>query len=149
MRNFSLNREQGFTILEVVFAVSILAIGIMGYTALKVSNRYSLFYAKNLSQAVRLTGAQLEGLLLSGYDSDEMDGITNGGVYDLLASSYDLTNAVDQAEYSRHFTAGDFTADEVNWTVKEQCPSELTKLVSFTTVWGSKSLTIAQVQVRP
>ena len=149
MRNFSLQRERGFTILEVVFAVSILAIGIMGYTILKTSNRYSIFYAKKLSQAVQLTGAQLEDLLMYGYYSDEMDAVTNGGLYTLQASDYDLTNAVDRAEYARHFMAGDFIADQVEWRVREQCPSELTKLVNFTTTWGSKSLTVAQVQVRP
>lgn len=149
MRSLALSRERGFTLLEVVFAVSILAIGIMGYAILKTSNRFSMFSAKNLTQAVQLTASRMEGLLLEGYHADDLDPVTNGGVYTFNANTYDLTNAVDRAEYSRLFMSGDFTADQVTWTVRDHCPSELTKLVTVTTVWGSRNLTIPQVQVRP
>lgn len=142
MRNFSLNRNEGFTILEVVFAVSILAIGIMGYTALKTASRYSMVYSKNLNQAILLTGTKLEELLMRGYYADEMDAVTNGGVHDFTSADY-------IGEYGYALQSGDFAADGVHWTVREKCPSELTKLVDYTIRWGSKNLTIAQVQVRP
>ena len=70
MHSLLTNREKGFTILEVVFAVSILAIGLMGYTALKISNKYSWFFAKNMSQAVQLTDTNLEALRMAGYRDD-------------------------------------------------------------------------------
>ena len=140
MNSLVLGREKGFTILEVVFAVSILAIGLLGYTSLKTSNMYSWFISKNLSLAVQLTGSNLEEMWMAGYNDV---GWLSGG---------DHTNVDTNAnDVTPDLTAGDFTASEITWTVKDKCPSELTKLVTYTTAWsdGHNSVTITQVQVRP
>jgi len=136
-----LSREKGFTLLEVVFAVGILAIGIMGYTSLKISNKFSWVFAKNLSQAVLLTGANLEGLWMVGY-------------HDVGWMSAGNHTGADKNDNNNTPTvkAGDFSANDVTWTVRERCPSELTKLVTYTTDWnvgGPKNVIITQVQVRP
>lgn len=140
MRNLLVNRQGGFTLLEVVFAVGILAIGMLGYTSLKVSNRYSWFFAKNLSQAVQLASANLEGLLMAGYNDAR-----------LLSDGAHSSANPDTYYVAPPLTAGDFTASGLKWTVREGCPSELTKLVNYTTEWsgGDNELEIIQVQVRP
>jgi prepilin-type N-terminal cleavage/methylation domain-containing protein len=140
MNSLLLGREKGFTILEVVFAVSILAIGIMGYTALKTSNMYSWFFSKNMSQAVQLTGSNLEWMLMAGYN--DAGWLSDG----------DHTEAdVNASGDTPPVTAGDFDASGVDWTVRDKCPTELTKMVNYTTKWsnGNNSVTITQVQVRP
>lgn len=145
MRATFSSHEKGFTILEVVFAVSILAIGIMGYTSLKVSTKFSWVFAKNLSQALQLTGANLEGLLMAGYNDEGW-----------MSPTPDLNAPHTEAEPNGSgavpaTASGDFIASGLEWTVKDKCPSQLTKLVSYTTLWAgdNKSLTLPQVQVRP
>lgn len=131
--------ERGFTLLEVVFAVGILAIGMMGYTALKVSNRFSWVFAKNLTQALQLTGANLEGLRMAGYNDAGW----------MTAGTHSAFSANDEGGLPT-LTAGDFTASGVAWTVRQGCPSGLTKMVTYTTSWnsgGNKNLTLTQVQV--
>lgn len=145
MRATFSSHERGFTILEVVFAVSILAIGILGYTSLKVSTQYSWVFAKNLSQALQLTGANLEGLLMAGYNDEGW-----------MSPTPDLNVPHTEADPNGNgdvFTvaSGDFISSGLEWTVKDKCPSQLTKLVTYTTFWSrdNKSLALPQVQVRP
>ncbi len=140
MNSLLLGREKGFTILEVVFAVSILAIGLLGYTSLKISNRYSWFFSKNMSQAVQLTGSNLEGMLMAGYNDD---GWLTAGAHTQADTNADLVAPT--------LIAGDFEASGVDWTVRDKCPSELTKMITYSTKWsdGKNSVTITQVQVRP
>ncbi len=152
MRKHLLAQEKGFTLLEVVFAVGILAIGMMGYTALKISNRYSWVFAKDLSQAVQLTGANLEGLWVAGFHDI---GWMSSGDHSVIVNpdgSHALNNALNVADQEPPVSAGDFTATSVDWTVRVGCPSELTKMVNYTTNWsvaGAKSMAVTQVQVRP
>jgi prepilin-type N-terminal cleavage/methylation domain-containing protein len=140
MNDKVLGSERGFTILEVVFAVSILAIGIMGYTALKTSNMYSWFFSKNMSQAVQLTGSNLEWMMMAGYNDDGW----------LTAGNHTQADANASGE-TASLSAGDFTASGIKWTVRDKCPSELAKMVDYTTEWsnGNNNVTITQVQVRP
>lgn len=154
MRKTILSGEQGFTLLEAVFAVGILAIGMMGYTSLKVSNQYSWVFARDLSQAVQLTGANLEALWMAGYHDT---GWMSDGEHSVTRNP-DGTLAVENAatgpdsDIVPTLAAGDFSADGVSWIVRERCPSELTKLVTYTTDWnvgGPKSMNVTQVQVRP
>lgn len=173
MSNLLLHREKGFTLLEVVFAVGILAIGILGYTSLKISNRYSWVFAKNMSQAIQLSTASMEGLLLAGYrdegwlgDGDHsvkvnadgtltvVNGVNDAGQVPLVSTkNLDLAadGTLDLSDKTRGIMKGSgaFTASEVKWTVKEGCPSEKSKLITYTTEWndGRNALTITQVQV--
>lgn len=173
MSSLLLHREKGFTLLEVVFAVGILAIGIMGYTSLKISNRFSWIFAKNMSQAVQLSAASLEGFLLAGYRDAGwlgagdhsvkvnpdgtltlVNGVNDAGRIPLVSTkNLDLAadGVLNLSDKTKGMVegSGSFTASEVNWTVKEGCPSERSKLVTYTTEWngGKNSLTITQVQV--
>lgn len=151
MRNLHVNRQGGFTLLEVVFAVGILAIGIMGYTSLKISNRFSWVFAKNLTQAVQLTAGNLEGLLMAGYKDVGWMGVGSHSVTVEADGTHTVVNGVNDANLEPNVSAGDFDASTVTWTVREKCPSELTKLVTYRTEWsdGSSYMTIPQVQVRP
>ena len=147
-----LSREKGFTLLEVVFAVGILAIGIMGYTSLKVSNRFSWIFAKNLSQAVQMSVSNLEGLLVAGYNDVGWMSAGDHSVAVNADGSHTVVNALNDSGDEPAVDSGDFSASGVGWTVIDNCPSELTKLVVHTTNWntgGAKSVEFVQVQVRP
>ena len=134
-----LRRENGFTLLEVVFASAILAIGIMGYTQIKAASRYSRVYSKELSQSIQLSNSQMEDFILRGYNNSLLAGAGKSSV-----KSYQYSDLPEDLE------VGDFEFKDAGWTVREKCPSELTKLIQFTGYWGnSKKLQLTQVQVRP
>lgn len=152
MRNPVLSENKGFTLLEVVFAVGILAIGMMGYTALKISNRYSWVFAKDLSLAVQLSGANLERFLMTGFHDSGWMSEGDHSVTVNADGTHALVGGQNAAAKEPDVESGDFTADRVAWTVREKCPSDLTKMVTYTTEWdvgGAKSMNMTQVQVRP
>jgi len=178
MQNSRLWQEKGFTILEVVFAVSILAIGIMGYTSLKISNRYSWVFAKDLTQAVPFTNTQWEGMLLGGYDGDAMGGpnlsgmpgktytntitaanyaVNSGAFGDVLGVGDVSVGGSNWLNWHGVTTPGgtptektfvDFSPSQVSWTVYGECPSELAKMVIITTLWGNGSRTMNITQAQ-
>ena len=152
MRRTLLSGDKGFTLLEVVFAVGILAIGMLGYTALKISNMHSWVFAKDLSQAVQLTGANLERLLMAGYHDTGRMSVGDHSVTVNADGTHALVGGQNASGQELEVAAGDFTAGSVQWTVREKCPSDLTKMVTYTTNWnvaGNKSMNVTQIQVRP
>jgi hypothetical protein len=65
----------------------------------------------------------------------------------LLAGVKDDTKS---HQLSTTLSIGDFEFTGADWTVRQGCPSELTKLIKFTGQWGnSKQIELTQVQVRP
>ncbi len=128
LTNFIIGEERGFTLLEVVFAASILAMGIMGYTHLKVSSSASRNYAGNVTKSTLLTNGQMEEMLLNSYKSIDLTAGTHADVLRL----------------------GDFTIN-VTYNVQDSCPSQYTKLITYTGSWNegnrSRSITLSQVRV--
>ena len=125
LNHISSGQEKGFSLIEVVFAISILAIAIMGYTNLKVSSMGSHQYGSEMTKSTLLIGGQLEEMLLDKFDSIsagtvqlEIDGFTVSGVC----------------------------------AVVDKCPSEYTKLITFTGTWNAdgtpRSITLTQVRVK-
>jgi len=131
MRFFSPRNDKGFTLIELSFAVTILAIGILGYTLLKTSNRYSSQYSNETSKAVHLTRGELEEFMVMNYDS----GFFTAGTH--------TAGTMPQI--------GDFQLTNAQWVVRDGCPSEYAKTIDFTATWSSgaaaKQLTLTHVMV--
>ncbi|MDF1578268.1 MAG: prepilin-type N-terminal cleavage/methylation domain-containing protein [Desulfobulbales bacterium] len=137
MGSLILKRERGFTILEVVFAAAILGIGILGYTKIKASSRYSQVYSKQLSQAVLLSGSQMEDFLRRGYNHTMLSGLDGEAKTHLYG------------ELGGVLSIGDFSFTDASWTVRQNTPSQLTKLIKFTGKWNSsREIELTQVQVQ-
>jgi prepilin-type N-terminal cleavage/methylation domain-containing protein len=136
MRFFPLRNDKGFTLIELSFAVTILAIGIMGYTLLKSSNRYSSQYSVETSQAIHLTRGQLEEFIGMDYDS-----------LFLTAGTHTYT----EIDPVNPLQIGDFELTNARWVVRAGCPSEYAKTIDFTATWGSgaaaKQLTLTYIMV--
>jgi prepilin-type N-terminal cleavage/methylation domain-containing protein len=136
MRFFLPRNNKGFTLIELSIAATILAFGILGYTLLKSSNRYSAQYSKETSQAVHLTRGQLEEFIAMNYDSD----LLTPGTHD-----YTEIDAVNPLQI------GDFQLTNAQWQVRDGCPSEYTKTIDFTAIWSTggaaKQLTLTHVMV--
>ena len=136
MNFFHLRNNKGFTLIELSFAVTILAIGIMGYTLLKSSNRYSSQYATETSQAIQLTRGELEEFIGMDYDSTY-----------LTAGTHNYT----EIDSVNPLKIGDFQLTNAQWVVRDGCPSEYAKTIDFTAPWSSgaaaKQLTLTYVMV--
>jgi prepilin-type N-terminal cleavage/methylation domain-containing protein len=137
MRLFSPCNDKGFTLIELSFAVTILAIGILGYTLLKSSNQYSSQYSTETSQAIQLTRGQLEEFIGMAYDS----GFLTAGTH-----NYTEIDPVNPLQI------GDFELTNAQWVVRDGCPSEYAKTIDFTATWSSgaaaKTLTLTHVMVK-
>jgi prepilin-type N-terminal cleavage/methylation domain-containing protein len=131
MRLFSPLNNKGFTLIELSIAATILAFGILGYTLLKSTSRYSSQYSKETSQAVLLVRGQLEEFIMTNYDSP------------LLSAGPHTAGTMPQI--------GDFQLTNAQWQVRNGCPSQFAKTINFTATWGSgagaKQLTLTQVLV--
>jgi prepilin-type N-terminal cleavage/methylation domain-containing protein len=134
MRFFLPQKEKGFTLIELTFAVTILAIGILGYTLLKSSNRYSRQYSKETSQSIQLIRGQLE----------EFMGMDYNATY-FTAGTHNYT----EIDPVNPLQIGDFQITNAEWVVRDGCPSEYAKTIDFTATWGggTKQLTLTHVLV--
>jgi len=133
MRFFLPQKEKGFTLIELTFAVTILAIGIMGYTLLKSSNRYSRQYSKETSQTIQLIRGQLEEFMSTDYNSTF-----------LTAGTHDYT----EIDPVNPLQIGDFQITNAEWVVRDGCPSQYAKTIVFTATWGGGTkLTLTHVMV--
>ncbi|MCK4839032.1 MAG: hypothetical protein KAS94_09505 [Desulfobulbaceae bacterium] len=146
MRMSILRNDDGFTILEAVFAAGILAFAILSYTILKTSSRHSQIFSKQLSQAIQLSSSQMDDFARLGYNDDLLS--TAAGTQ----HTYSELGPVGIDEFPLEID--DFYLGDANWTVYPGCPSLLTKLVIFTGEWNMqatppKQFTVTQVQVRP
>ena len=128
MQFFLPQKEKGFTLIELTFAVTILAIGIMGYTLLKSSNRYSRQFSKETSQSILLVRGQLEEFMSMDYNSA------------LLTAGTHTSGTLQ---------IGDFQLTNAEWVVRDGCPSDFTKTIDFTATWsgGTRALTLTHVMV--
>lgn len=65
--------NQGFTLLEVIFAISILTIGILAVGAMQASSIRGNAFAWDTSEATNIAMAQIEGLMDLPYDDEDLD----------------------------------------------------------------------------
>lgn len=71
-----LSRTGGFTILEVLLAIAILAVGILGAAGLAGNAIRSSFYSQSITRAVNLAVDRIESLQSVDYNSLEVDDTT-------------------------------------------------------------------------
>jgi len=104
-----LKSNQGFTLLEVIFAITILTVGILAVAAMQASSIRGNAFAWETSEATNIAMAQIESLMDLPYNHDllkDLDGESHGP----------LTNG-------RY---------EIRWTVEDDAIIDQTKTVDVT-----------------
>lgn len=74
------NNQDGFTLIEVIIAIFILTIGILGAAAMQVSSIDGNSTANRLTEAATWGGDQLETLMALPYDDDKLTDDNGDGV---------------------------------------------------------------------
>lgn len=72
-RSRQVNSEQGFTLLEVLIAICILSLGLLGVAAMQVSATQGNAFACHLSEAVTYGQDKLEELMIISYTDSDLD----------------------------------------------------------------------------
>jgi type IV pilus assembly protein PilV len=122
VNDFDLSNEKGFTLVEVLIAVSIFAVGLLAVAMMLDTAIQYNSSARSISEATEIAHSQMEQLMNSPYDDASLD----------EASSPYGPNTI--ANYN------------VSWTVRENVPMSAMKTISLSVAWTNrgenKSLTI-------
>jgi type IV pilus modification protein PilV len=120
--------DSGFTIIEVLIAMAIFAIGILGIAKLQISSIGGNRTAMEVSEASFLCEGKLEELMSIPYaDADVVD-TTNDGEDGLDAST------VDTADHNASSDDGLYT---ILWNVAEDFPVNNTKTIKVIVGWSN------------
>ncbi|MGQ9604013.1 MAG: type IV pilus modification PilV family protein [bacterium] len=117
--------EEGFTLIEIVVSMTVLAIGILGLALVFPLSVHDLGKSGSLTKAIELCTEKIEDLHAVAYDSPELEpGVTHA----------DTLNPIDGI-YGR------------TWEVEADVPMSGCKHLSVSVTWGepSRSVTISTV----
>jgi type IV pilus assembly protein PilV len=87
-------QEKGFTLVEVLIAITIFAFGILGVASMQIAAMKGNTSARDLTEASTLGSDQLEKLMLSSYDSIS-DGSRTNDIYGITWTVQDDTPQPD------------------------------------------------------
>jgi type IV pilus assembly protein PilV len=87
-------QEKGFTLVEVLIAITIFAFGILGVASMQIAAMKGNSSARDLTEASTLGSDQLEKLMLSSYDSIS-DGSRTKDIYGITWTVQDDTPQPD------------------------------------------------------
>ena len=135
----------GYSLLEALVAVVVLAIGIIGFAMLQTTNIQSNAYARRVTEATVLLQEQIEILsTLPWGDPSVSDNNGNGGN---ATVGYGL-NAVEAAA-DNSTTVGSYT---ISWNVADDIPFNNTKTIRLIATWtesqGGKNVTMDYIKAR-
>ena len=90
--------EEGFTLLEVIVAISLLTFGLLAVASMQVAAMRGNAFAGAVTEATTLAGDRLEYLMTLEYDDpfvDDVDGDGTGGLDDATAGTADQNRTYD------------------------------------------------------
>lgn len=107
--------EKGFTLIEVLIAISILAIGLLAVASMQGSASKNNVFAGSRTEAATLAADQMERLLsldwddtlLGDADSDGTAGLGNSGFDDNPATQGDADHRIIQGKYTIYWNVAD------------------------------------------
>lgn len=146
----SLQNNRGFSLLEVLFGVTVFMIGMIGVTALNISSLKSNTFAGNMTEAIYIAADKIEDILAMDYvDIEDVDGDGDGltedtdddGIDDQLGngSNFGLDDIQAAADYPEE-GLGKNNIYMVYWNVAEDEPVPNCKMINVIVRWQIKEV---------
>lgn len=110
-------REGGFTLIEMLIAVSILSAGLLALGTMQVSAISGGAYSSNVTEGSTLAADRLEKLLALPYTHEDLDATKNP-----------------------HVETDPTTGRTVSWNVVDNVPMVNTKTITFTVQWTDRGI---------
>ncbi len=149
IRNFKNNirtlpkKEKGFTLLEVIIAISIFTIGLLAIAMLQGSAVRGTNSARTFTIAATLAGDRMEKLLALEKDSPQLEDTDNDGTSGLS----DIGNDADHALTNQVISGKSF---DIFWNTAPDTPKTGNKTISLIISWSDqgrgKQLELRQVK---
>ena len=128
--------EQGFTLIEVLIAMAIFAIGILGVAALQTASVRGNVAARNVTDIAVWASDRVEKLMILPYN----DSLLTAGVHS-LATDLTLTSDGIDNDYDGLIDEGGETGPlTIEWTVVDDVPVDNAKTVTVTVQHGDPRL---------
>jgi len=124
--------QQGFTLIEILIAITIFSIGILAVAVMQVSSIKGNSFANGLTEAVTLAQDKMEELMSLDYgDNDLLDVDLNGA-----AGLAETVNADDSINADGSNPGqGTNARYDVFWNIADNTPFAHTKTISVITTW--------------
>jgi prepilin-type N-terminal cleavage/methylation domain-containing protein len=132
-------RQQGFTLLEVIMAISILTIGLLAVATMQGSAMRANAVATDLTNAATIAADRMEKLAALGYGDvnlEDRDGDGASGLEDTGFDNNPLTTADADYRTNRHTATG--KAYAVYWNVAIDDATAGTKTINIIVAWDER-----------
>ena len=144
--NFYLSGQQGFTIIEVMIAVAILTIGILGVASMQVSAIRGNNLSDNITCALTLAEDKMEELLGLDYDNPELEDVVQANNADLSRIEQGW---IDQQEINIDETgkvnAGHFRRI---WNLADDTPISNNKTITVIVTWNNDDHQVSLTSIK-
>lgn len=131
MNKTNLNREGGFTLVEVLIALVIFAVGVLGVAMMQLTAIKGNSVANRVTEASTLASGQIEDMLSWSYNDPRLTANHD--------EEYTLLNG-EKRTADGHETADGGNYDLV-WDVRDNTPVIGSKTVDLTVIWQHKGTT--------
>lgn len=140
------NQSQGFTLIEVLIAMAIFSIGILGVAAMQTSSTRGNSAAGRVTSNVTWAADRLETLMALPYTHADL----SAGNHSVAAGNLTTTtDGIDNNSDGRIDEAGETGNIDIQWIVTDDMPMNRTKtiriIVTRTGPGGNREVTLNQV----
>ena len=140
-------KDKGFTLLEILIAISILTVGLLAVASMQISAMRANSFAGGVTEGTTWAGDQLEKLMARPYDDADLDDTDDDG-------TAGLDDTGDDADYPPEedldiYTVGIYT---VCWNVAIDAVTNNTKTITVIAIWTdhgvNKRVSIQHIKAR-
>jgi len=127
--NLKNKKEKGFTLIEVLIAISILTVGILAMASMQISSIRGNYFSSNLTGGTNWAQDKVEYLISLDYDHNDLkdtDGDGNGGLDDTTSATSDYPPETHDI-YTLY------------WNVAPDWPVNNTKTIRVIVTWVDKA----------
>jgi len=130
------NRQKGFTLLEVIMAVSILTVGILAVASMQGAAIMGNVRATDVTDATTLATDRLEKLAALAYDDTDLEDRDNDGASGLNDTGFDNNPATSaDSDYETNELTARGKSYSVYWNVAVDYAKPGTKTVNVIVAW--------------